>query len=37
MAKEKPIAEQAEEDPNMVTEFMPDQPHPDTPKSVLEE
>ena len=37
MAKEKPIAEQEEEDPNEITEFMPDQPHPDTPKSVLEE
>ena len=37
MAKEKPIAEQEEEDPNEITEFMPDQPHPDTPQSVLEE
>ena len=37
MATEKPIAEQAEEDPDEVTEFMPDEPHPDTPQSVLEE
>ena len=37
MATEKPIAEQAEEDPDEVTEFMPDEPHPDTPRSVLEE
>ena len=37
MATEKPIAEQPEVDPDEVMEFMPDEPHPDTPQSVLEE